>query len=225
MPHHPPNQLGLIAPGAGANSSYSIHNPTQPTSNISSINTNFNNTLTIIHSKTSSSSSSEQNTDSNTTFNPNHNEEVPAVSPNNNKFNIQYGCQSVLASKRDSFKTQTDNLRVLYCIYTGCDWQATRKRINALLENKHSAVTFCSIKTVKKLAVEELDHCFSYLLLKEMGVLGFDKVLFRPTNKSLEEIGNYFKSLSFKLPTGEKLYLEFEMEAYLSHHENELAIC
>ena len=76
----------------------------------------------------------------------------------------------------------------------------------------------------KQQAVEELLRRFSYLMLKEKGVLGFDRKIFRPANKSLEEIGTFFKSPAFRLPTGEKLYLEFEMQSYLSHYEKELQI-
>ena len=108
-------------------------------------------------------------------------------------------------------------------MYTGCDGTA-RTRINLLLDNKHSSVTLRSIKTVKKQAVEELLRRFSYLMLKEKGVLGFDKKIFRPANKSLEEIGTYFKSPFFALPTTEKLYIEFEMEQYLQQYEEELKI-
>ena len=56
-------------------------------------------------------------------------------------------------------------------------------------------------------------------MLKEKGVLVKN---FRPANKSQDEINTYFKSPMFHLPTAEKLFLEFEMEEFISHHENEL---
>ena len=60
-------------------------------------------------------------------------------------------------------------------------------------------------------------------MLKEKGVLVGSKN-FRPANKSQEDINILFRSPQFHLPAGEKLYLEFEMEEFISHHENELKI-
>jgi hypothetical protein len=108
-------------------------------------------------------------------------------------------------------------------MYTSCDGMA-RNRINALVQHKHSTVSIRSIKPVKKEYVNELFRRFSYLMLKERGVLGFHKKTFRPTNKSQDELNTLFNSSHFRLPTGEKLYLEFEMEEYLSYYENELQI-
>ena len=45
---------------------------------------------------------------------------------------------------------------------------------------------------------------------------------FRPANKSLEEISDFFNSAYFHLPMAEKLFLEFEMEKYIAHHEHQL---
>ena len=58
-------------------------------------------------------------------------------------------------------------------------------------------------------------------MLKKKGVLVGSKN-FRPANKSQEEISRLFQSPYFCLPAGEKLYLEFEMEEFISKHEEEL---
>jgi hypothetical protein len=144
-------------------------------------------------------------------------------SPNNQQFNQQFGCRAVLALHKSSCKTKAEYFKLLYCMYTGCDGMA-RNRINALVQHKHSTVSIRSIKPVKKEYVNELFRRFSYLMLKERGVLGFHKKTFRPTNKSQDELNTLFNSSHFRLPTGEKLYLEFEMEEYLSYHENELQL-
>ena len=211
MPHQQTNQLEFMTQSASNHQSNLP--PTQPTSNISSSN---NTTTTLLNSNSSSSHQQVATSPSTPTC-------QILVSPNIYQYNNLYGCQSILASKKKTCKTKAEYFRLLYCMYTDCDGQA-RKRIDVLLENKNSTVTLRSIKTVKKQAVEELLRRFSYLMLKEKGVLGFDRKIFRPANKSLEEIGTFFKSPAFRLPTGEKLYLEFEMQSYLSHYEKELQI-
>ena len=211
MPHQQTNQLDFITQ-SGSNHQSNLP-PTQPTSNISDLN---NTTTTIVNCNSSSSHQQAATSPSTPTC-------QILVSPNSYEYNNLYGCQSILSSKKKSCKTKAEYFRVLYCMYSGCEGPA-RKRIDVLLENKNSTVTLRSIKTMKKEAVGELLRRFSYLMLKEKGVLGFDRKIFRPANKSLEEIGTLFKSSFFCLPTGEKLYLEFEMEAYLSHYEKELQI-
>jgi hypothetical protein len=106
-------------------------------------------------------------------------------------------------------------------MYTGCTGTA-RSRIDALLKEKNSTVTIRSIKPVKKDYVDELQRRYSYLMLKERGVEGFKKKSFRITNKSQDELNTFFNSIHFQLPTSEKLEIEFEMEPYLLHYENEL---
>ena len=155
-------------------------------------------------------------------FSSSHHQTPP--SPNNLVlYNNQFGCRAILASKKITCSTKADYFKVLYCMYSGCEGTA-RNRINALLQNKHSTVTIRSIKPLKKEYVTELIRRHSYLMLKEKGVLGFNKKIFRPANKSQDELNTFFNSGHFQLPTGEKLYLEFEMEQYLNHYENELQI-
>jgi hypothetical protein len=150
------------------------------------------------------------------------------VSPSNTNnssisdFNDLYSCRHILASHQLSTTSDKDYFKLLYCMYTGCEGNA-RSRIMALLDHKHSTLTIRSIKPVKKDYVAELNRRYSYLKLKEKGVLVWGNKSFRPRNKSQEELNNLFNSPQFRLPSGEKLYLEFEMELFISNHEKELA--
>ena len=139
-------------------------------------------------------------------------------------YNQLYGCRTILASSKASCKSDQEYFKLLYCMYTGCEGNAMT-RINTLIENKHSILTIRSIKPVKKQSVQELLRRYSYLMLKEKGVLVGSKN-FRPANnKSQEEINRLFQSPHFRLPAGEKLYLEFKMEEFISKHEKELKTC
>ena len=154
-----------------------------------------------------------------------YNNAVPLLqtptSPTPPIFNTQYTCRSVLTSKKSTYKNDLDYFKVLYCMYSGCEGSA-RSRIKELLDNKNSSLSIRNIKPIKKQLVEELNRRYLYLKLKERGVnIGISKT-FRPTNKSLEEISGLFQSAYFRLPVAEKLFLEFEMENYIAHHERQL---
>ena len=139
-------------------------------------------------------------------------------------YNKLYGCRTILASNKSSCKSDQEYFKLLYCMYSGCEGNAMT-RITTLHENKHSILTIPSMKPVKKQSVQELLRRYSYLMLKEKGVLVGSKN-FRPANnKSQEEINRLFQSPHFRLPAGEKLYLEFKMEEFISKHEKELKTC
>ena len=154
-----------------------------------------------------------------TTIQPPTSPTTPSV--NRFTYNPIYGCRTIITSKKSSCKSDQDYFKHLYCMYSGCEGNA-RSRITSLLDNKHSTLTIRSIKPVKKDSANELLRRYSYLMLKEKGVLVGTKNYFRPANKSQEEINILFKSPQFRLPSGEKLYLEFEMEEFISFHEKEL---
>ena len=173
---------------------------TQPTSNISQLSTNPNN-----HNSITSSIPTTPNQHADFTFNQ------------------LYSCRTTLSSKKPSCKTKHEYFKILYSMYTGCNGNA-RSRINTLLDHKQSSLSIRSIKTIKKLSTDELMRRYHYLGLKEKGVLVGGTKLFRPYNKSQEEINKLFQSPHFLLPSTEKLYLEFEMEEFLSLHEKELQV-
>ena len=76
----------------------------------------------------------------------------------------------------------------------------------------------------KKVYVEELLRRYAYLKFKERGIVIGNQKKFRPANKSQEEISKLFHSPQFCLPASEKLYIEFEMEDFISGHEKELKL-
>ena len=141
-------------------------------------------------------------------------------------FNTQFGCRSILAANRVNCQSNSDYFKLLYCMYTGCEGTTVRSRIQRLIENKHSTLTIRAIKPLKKQYVEELLRRYSYLMLKEKGVSvsGKNSINFRPANKSQEEINGFFHSPHFILPTSEKLHIEFEMESFITQHENQLKV-
>jgi hypothetical protein len=147
----------------------------------------------------------------------------PTTLTTNTIFNKNYGCETVLSNAKSTCRTKAEYFKLLFQMYTGCEGSA-RNCINNLLDNKHSTVTIRSIKPVKKEYVMELFQRYSYLMLKERGVLGYHKKSFRPANKSQDELNTLFNSPHFRLPASEKLFIEFEMEPYLNHYENELQI-
>ena len=103
----------------------------------------------------------------------------------------------------------------------GCNGPA-KNRIEKLIESKHSTVSIRDVKPVKKMYVEEILRRYEYLRIKEKGILVGNTKKFRPTNKSQEELNVLFHSVQFQLPASEKLYLEFEMEPFLSRQETNL---
>jgi hypothetical protein len=191
-----------------------IHLLTQPTSNLST--SSFNNSVSITNSTTTHNSFSSSNhtiSDGNSV----------TLSPPSSQFNNRFGCRSVLNEKRSTCKNDQEYFKVLYVMYSGCDGPA-KSRIQALIDNKHSTVTIRTVKPIKKVYVEELLRRYAYLQLKERGIVVGKQKNFRPTNKSQEEISSLFHSPQFRLPTSEKLYVEYEMEEFLSTHEHELKV-
>ena len=56
-------------------------------------------------------------------------------------------------------------------MYSGCEGSTTKTRIQKLVDSKESPVSIRTVKPTKKFYVEELLHRYSYLRIKERGLL------------------------------------------------------
>ena len=121
--------------------------PTQPTSKESDSNNTTVDNLNSSYQQTTAVLPSTYSTVYNISTISSY--QQTTVLPNTFNYNNHYGCRTILASKRVSCKTKSEYFHVFNCMYTGCEGTAQR-RTNVLLDNKHSTVTLCSIKTVKK---------------------------------------------------------------------------
>ena len=189
--------------------------------NISVLSTQQSSNLSSSNSIPTTSNSIE--TYASTTDTSNDNTTTDTARPNHPLYNTLFDCRAVLDSKRTNSQSDQDYFKLLYCMYTGCEG-STKTRIQKLVDSKESTVSIRTVKPLKKYYVEELLRRYSYLRIKERGVVVGKNKKFRPTNKSSEEINTLFESIQFQLPTSEKLYLEFEMEPFLSTQESNLKI-
>ena len=137
------------------------------------------------------------------------------------QYNNEFGCRTVLGNKWVQCKNEQEYFKLLYCMYSGCVGPA-KSRIQGLIDHKHSTVSIHTVKPIKKLYVEELLCRYAYLNLKERGILIGSNKKFCPANKSQEEITALFNSPQFRLPTPEKLYIEFKIEEFIASHEHQL---
>ena len=106
----------------------------QPTSNLTS---STNNTSSVVTYPSSTDLSHDQTTIRN---------------KNLSHYNNQFGCRSVLESKRTTNQSDSDYFKLLYCMYSGCEGNA-QLRIKKLVDSKHSSITIQSIKPIKKQCV------------------------------------------------------------------------